>query len=94
MKEKSIPKPPPLCTYMHVSHALMYSLRFIQKCKHPKMLSPCLKALIQMHPCPPACGSSLALLPRGWEGLCLQALDLTFQEGSEAFGVSDLLSCL
>jgi len=67
MKGKSIPKPPPPCIYMHVSCALTCSLCFIQKCKHPKMLSLCLKALIQMHLCPPTCGFSLALLHRGWE---------------------------
>lgn len=96
MKVKSIPKPPPLCTYVHASHVLMHSLHFIQKHKDPEMLSPFLKALIQMHPYIPECGFFLALLSRGWEGLCFQALDLTFQENkcSEAFKVSDLLSCL
>lgn len=78
--EKHAQTPSPVSIYMHVLCALMSSLCFVQKCKHPKMLSPCLKTLIEMHPCPPACGSSLALLPRGWEGLCLQALDLTFQK--------------
>lgn len=39
-KQKNIPKPPPLHTYMHAPPALVCSLCFIQKWKHPKMLSP------------------------------------------------------